>query len=220
MQLFARVVRHAPPFLLASIHALAHVPSSWAAMVRGDLHALWVLHRGRGEGVVASMPDPEEAPQLWAALAVEKPLVWKVSVAHLAVEVHVPDSAVPIIQELSEEGVCFDCGACFASRAALFGHRARMHDYRNPLRRKVEGTTCQCCLYNFWTRERLVYHVKKAVRCKSYYETRVSDLPRDRQKQLDHDAAGVRRANTKAGMPPRHAFDPPVRCQGPLPPRA
>ena len=214
---FARVVRHAPSFLRALIQVSADFPDSWAASVREDLCTLWAWHRRHGAGTLADMEDPTESPHTWAAVAAGSPALWKSSVARLAAEVYVPTTLIPLERELHEQGVCFDCGACFDTRAALFGHRARVHRYRNPLRRKIAGSTCQRCLFDFWTRERLFYHVKKAVRCGTFYEDHVLDLPTDQQEQLDCDAARTQRSNLRAGMTPRHALHPPVRCQGPLP---
>ena len=63
-------------------------------------------------------------------------------------------------KESDEEWMCGLCGACFASSAALGSHRARLHEYRCPLRQKVKGTECGTCGKEFWTRLRLRTHIK------------------------------------------------------------
>ena len=95
-------------------------------------------------------------------------------------------------------------------------HRARKHGYKNPLRRKVEGTTCACCLYDYSSRERLLYHLKRMRRCREHYEEVIDDIPEETTRGLDAAAAAVQRSNLRNGLQPRFAHTPPHRCEGPL----
>ena len=129
---------------------------------------------------------------------------------------------MPAVAELAtqpadEGGVCLDCGASFQSMSALHGHRAKVHGHRNFLRRKLEGTSCLYCLCEWWTRERLFYHVKKAKFCRQFYDMHVAVWGPDDVIAFDLAASGTQKHNRTQGLPERHVAKPPVRMQGPRP---
>ena len=164
---------------------------------------------------MAAMPDPSTSPAEWANLAAARPVLWQSAVARLAETPYFPASNAPPEQEAIEEGVCFDCGACFPTKSALCSHRARKHGYRHPLRQKVEGTVCQYCLFDHFSRERLVYHLKRARCCRAFYQESVPDVPGEEARRLDADAASIQTSNLHLGLQPRFAREPPVRRVGP-----
>ena len=55
---------------------------------------------------------------------------------------------------------CAECMINFESEAALKSHMHRKHGYLNPLRLRIRGTTCVCCMFNFRSIERHLAHLK------------------------------------------------------------
>lgn len=212
-----RVARSAPPFLKAIIQLTAGHDDSWAADARRDLHVLWELHRATaGSTAIAKMRDPTAAPMEWLQLMTERPETWKQAVGRLSRQAHAPKERPAVATAPVDEGVCLDCHQCFPSMAALYSHRVRVHGYRNPLRSKISGSICACCLMDFWTRDRVLYHIKRSRICSTFYELRVQDLPSEEVQMLDREAAAQQRRDLRAGLPARHATRPPVRVAGPI----
>ena len=89
------------------------------------------------------------------------------------------------------------------------------HGYINPVCQRIETVHCECCLFLFWSRERLFQHVKRASKCKAWYLEFKSPLPHLEVKALDAIAAPVQAANSRAGLPAHHARYPCLRLAGP-----
>ena len=58
---------------------------------------------------------------------------------------------------------CPACGKLFLSAGDLCNHASRIHGVRHRARLYVDSDTFPACLTSFWSRERLVYHLKKAM---------------------------------------------------------
>ncbi len=73
------------------------------------------------------------------------------------------------------------------------------HDYKNPLRFKVFGKVCFCCLNNFQTRAKLFRHVAyTSVRCGRYWDM-FDDLPVDVFNKLEHGSCQLRKKLVSKG---------------------
>ena len=56
--------------------------------------------------------------------------------------------------------VCPDCCACFSNSKAQLQHRRVVHQYRDPVLQRVDGTgVCYACSITFHTRLRVIAHV-------------------------------------------------------------
>ena len=216
LRLFARVAKHAPTFLTGLIQNATGMEDSLAACVRADLHDLWHHHLQKERSPLLGTQSPAENPDQWLALAKHNGNRWKNAVNDLAMEKRTPPPALDERVELSEQGVCLDCGACFASWKALQSHRTRKRGFRHHLRGNIDGTVCACCFHQFGMRDRLLYHLKGARFCRSFYENHMPDLPEDQIATIDAQACQETRANLWPRQPPRHTKLPPQRCIGPI----
>ena len=112
---------------------------------------------------------------------------------------------------------CAACGRVFDSSGSLDAHRARVQGYRNPLRRYIDSSHCPCCLKEFWDRERLLYHLCRAARCRDWAFANLAPMSAELARDLDVQAAPVQRRARRLGLPERFAESPAVRLQGPRP---
>ena len=111
---------------------------------------------------------------------------------------------------------CPECSQSFPSASAMASHRARVHGYRHPARCRIETVHCLCCLAMHWTRERMLYHLKKSKVCMGFYTEHVAPVEVDTATALDVASAPVQADNVRRGLQPRHAARPCVRLAGPL----
>jgi len=111
---------------------------------------------------------------------------------------------------------CYECGAAFVGQAQLMSHSNRVHAYRNPLRSRVDGTQCIVCLKEFWSRDRILQHLRSSGACGDWYARNVEPCSDAERQGRDRDVLEARRANVRAGLPIRVAVRPAVRAAGPL----
>ena len=69
----------------------------------------------------------------------------------------------------------------------------------------------------FWTRERVVYHLKKSRFCLPLMREHLQPLVADRAARLDRQAASEQSANIRTGFQPRFASRPCLQADGLLP---
>ena len=111
---------------------------------------------------------------------------------------------------------CSDCPMTFATRPALLPHASRIHNWRNPVAKRVDTAWCPCCLAHFHVPRRAIQHVQlSAPKCRKWV---LSWLP-----ELGNEALeGVTKINREAacaekGMRYTEARLPSVRMPGPVP---
>ena len=82
-----------------------------------------------------------------------------------------------------------ECGRQFASYPELQGHRHRVHGYKNPLRQYMPSSICLCCLKQFGTRLRLLFHPQsRSMRCADFLVKYFKPLDKEIEDALDrHD---------------------------------
>ena len=112
---------------------------------------------------------------------------------------------------------CPACGKLFLSTGDLRNHASRIHGVRHRARLYVDNDTCPACLTCFWSRERLVYHLKKAKFCLGLIVNNCSPMPQREANALDAQSAAVQRGNLRVGFSPRVAMRPAIRAAGPFP---
>ena len=125
-----------------------------------------------------------------------------------------PGGGVPAVAAQGPVPVCPECAAEFPSEAALASHRARKHNYVNDHRHYVHGTTCQVCLTEFWTRERLHHHLVRSV-CKGRIQLLVPRLSGAEVNAWQAAERPRQRDNLRRGLSHRKAFFAATRVPGP-----
>ena len=112
------------------------------------------------------------------------------------------------------------CGQCtlkFASEQSRSLHLFKAHGVKNQMRQYVEGTFCPVCLRQFWTRERVVNHIRyRSQVCKVNLLLAGPCLSVDEADNLDVVEYGANLNLQKKGRRRHHADLPVIRLQGPL----
>eukprot|EP00435_Cladocopium_sp_Y103_P048270 s546_g14.t1 len=126
-------------------------------------------------------------------------------------------STLPLSVSEDSQGTwrCGQCDLSFASKRALAMHARHKHDYQSILKRYVFGDECLACGKKFFSRCRLLAHVKAVVVCRASYISCFCPAPSevvDAAAAEDLQYASELRAQ---GWLPTKAFLPPVRVFGP-----
>ena len=80
----------------------------------------------------------------------------------------------------SNDFPCYVCGLAFATFQALKSHERHRHNYSNPFRIKISGTTCLKCGTQFHLRSRLLKHLSRvAASCGQHYLDNVCDMSKE-----------------------------------------
>ena len=128
------------------------------------------------------------------------------------VPVELPPSPVPII---ITSFPCLLCERVFPSARALSGHVSTGHKVLHPMQRFIGNTaTCQCCLFHFSSRPRLLGHLRKtSASCGEWITTHTQELP-------ESECSAARKLFTAFKCPLGHtrltAAIPAYRVPGPL----
>ena len=77
-------------------------------------------------------------------------------------------------------------------------------------------TWCPACMMQHHTRERLLYHLTRAVRCAVFVRS-LDPMSAERSDEMDREAAKHETALRRAGLCRRKAARPAYRLTGPVP---
>ena len=230
-----RLLRAAPPQLLALLQAGAGHSGSWTAALEEDVAALssWAegeaqqcAHlQGRYQPLRSAMAAVGSKPEDLVRWVGEPGAGWapllRAFSGHLRAAAAADASRAAARQ--SGEGepppdvlshFCFDCGCAFQSRAFLMGHAARVHSYKNPVRRLVQGDSCVICLKMFWSPERVFHHLLRS-RCGELAEALTEPLALDASEALFRSRHAEARLNVQQGQSHRRAYRAAVQMHGP-----
>ena len=112
---------------------------------------------------------------------------------------------------------CAVCGKEFSTHQKCAVHAHREHGHTRLIRRRIQSTTCPCCLQDFHTRERVLNHLaEKSERCRAMVLATQPELAPEVVQALDQTEAIRLRAARRAGWRRSHAAVPAVRVAGPL----
>ena len=204
--------------LNALLQSLYGRPATWTHTIIADIRDL--QQSLPTQHCVSLLGDPDENRGEWIGYLSAGMPEWK-GALRLYYQTLVRDARLnageqtPATATCADHHPCLACGKAFESSYALHGHMAKVHGKRNEARLYVNGTSCTCCLREFWTRERCIYHVKKT-RCITMMRLHIEPISAAAAAALDKEAAPQQRRNTKAGRNPRFAELPAIRAQGPL----
>ena len=210
-----RFHRVAPRALQALVQAAASMPGSWADHVRRDLEWAAEVVPGRLSLEEVQGSTVEEV------LLGRSPGQWRALVKHLRAKAPLELPAFTVRRDkysASEDRIqCPLCARAFPDAQSCLSHGAREHGLKNQRRNYILSTHCQCCLREFWSRERMLQHLKRAERCWNRIQKAIVALPDDVVDELDAAQAHVQRENKAKGLPFRFAAIRSRRLQGPLP---
>ena len=102
---------------------------------------------------------------------------------------------------------CDVCPLSFQSQQALALHKFKAHGVKNPIRQYVDGVHCPVRLKLFWSRERVINHLR--------YRSKVC-LWVDESNLLDEQEHGANVQLSRRGQRSHCANIPAVQMLGPL----
>merc|ERR1712194_639752 len=74
-------------------------------------------------------------------------------------------SEVKSVVALAQPIVCPQCVRLFQSHQGLAVHMHKMHGYKREARQWVDRSHCPVCLFQYWTRERVLGHLATSLKC-------------------------------------------------------
>merc|ERR1712014_562909 len=98
------------------------------------------------------------------------------------------------------------CTRAFRTKAALATHMYRSHGLKNQVRRLASTTHCLCCLVEFHSRERLVYHLAQAIKCSAWFNANMAPMTPEAAEALDKASANEQLALGRNDMHLRRAL--------------
>ena len=123
----------------------------------------------------------------------------------------------PAIAVLGETHTCSFCEAPFRTRQALAVHRFKVHGAKSIERQYLAGTRCPICMVEFWTRERVVNHVRyRSKVCRENLLVRPPELSPQQADHLDELEQESFRKMQSCGNRRHKAIEPCVQAAGPL----
>eukprot|EP00969_Alexandrium_andersonii_P180881 7993080-Alexandrium_andersonii.AAC.1 len=155
---FVRLCRHASEVHVLLACMSRTVEGSWMNLVCG-----YLLEMRDGDDTLRSLPTPHDDPIPWILDVRGDHSSWKARIRKYVKQSMflVPSQPVPpsvVHDEAAErdEGVhvCETCGKSFSKLPSLRTHQFSVHGLRNPIAKKVVGTSCMACGTNFHTRAR------------------------------------------------------------------
>ena len=67
---------------------------------------------------------------------------------------------------MNSSAQCGICNKVFKSHQSKTLHEFKAHGIKDPIRCYAPSSVCVCCMKNFWTRPRIVNHLKKSRFCR------------------------------------------------------
>ena len=200
-------------FLLVVLQATCNLAKSWASAVFKDLR--WL----------AFFPDfsrcAEWSFRNWCEYARDN----KKSFSKLVIKtcslkfanVVTQWATTPAIAALSESHVCDLCAATFRTKQSLAVHKFRTHGAKSIERQYIHGTHCPICLVEFWTRERVINHVRyRSKVCRENLLVRPPELTQQQADELDVLEQDTFRKMQSCGNRRHKAVKPCLQASGPL----
>ena len=115
----------------------------------------------------------------------------------------------------SQEYMCYQCGMILGNKAAHTKHVNSYHDPDDNIANVATGTTCQICLKDYGTPNRLIKHLKASKLCAASWVNTTGRPTEDEVKANKILIKKVRRTNKHNGLPEDYAEIPVVQHCGP-----
>ena len=227
LQLFLRIISKAPSFVLNLILDLASIKVGWPTALLADLKWL-CLSEFYSKASYTFLNDAcpttcsDMSVHQWSmyfSVSVKKHdrriKSWCVTPAANIVANWAVNPAFRAINDL----FCDSCDAVFQSSQQLMLHKFKKHGVKHPIRRYVDSTHCIICMKEFWSRERIMNHLKyKSAVCRLQLCTSPPCLSEEQAQVLDDAEKQSNISNSRLGRRRHHAVLPCVQLYGPLVP--
>ena len=215
IMLFCRIVRKDPPGLLDFAVCTSRFAGTWGHTVLGDL--VWCCnceklqeHRSLG---LSGWAELLKNSSPWSRLPRIFRMYLQCPFANISVAWNCDKVVAPVTLNLQ----CDKCDLKFSSEQSLALHRFKVHGCKNHMRQYVSDTSCPVCLRQFWTRERVVNHIRyRSQVCRTNLLLLGPCLSVEEADHLDEVESGANKSLQHKGQRRHHASIPVVRLQGPL----
>ena len=183
LALFARLVNKRPKSIVEVLSVASQVCSTgWCSDVVKDLVWLSIDSSGPVQNhhswLINYYHDMCELPEGILTKHVKK--FCQLPFANLAEQWAITRTLVSM-NSMSQCGVC---NMVFKSHQSKTLHEFKAHGVKDPVRCYAPTTTCVCCMRNFWTRPRIVNHLKKSSFCRLNLQMRFA--PFITSEECDH----------------------------------
>jgi len=216
LSLFARLVAKAPSSFKSLMIDCASIESSWSSDVMSDLHWFTV------SGAFSECCDHSFGE--WIESVKATPKFFKREVNKFArsgfANVLITD---PKTQAIPSNPLIFECNLCTSNFDTLQKynlHLFKKHGIRNPIRLYINNHThCSVCLKLFWTRARLLNHLKfRSKVCKFNLYMRGTIVDEETALAQDGESAAHNSSLYSRGRRNHFASDPVLQLHGPVRP--
>ena len=193
------------PFLVTLSEKLCNINKSWASALWADLK--WLTFFPDFEHM-KSASFPEWCVYVCDNKALYRRRVMKTCSLKLA-NVVTQWATSPSIATLSEIHNCDLCAVTFRTKQALAVHKFKSHGAKSIERQYLPGTQCPICLNEFWTRERVINHVRyRSTVCRENLLVRPPELTQQRADDLDELEREIYRKMQSCGNRRHKAVEP------------
>jgi len=212
--LFTRVVRKSPPRLLQMMSGLMHVKRSWCEALLADLRWL-ALCSDFGLAVDSDFDT-------WCGEVRCSPTKFVTRVRKFCKTpfANITDqwAISPTLQSFAAPLACCYCDKSFSSKQSLALHAFKAHGIKSALRIYIDDVTyCSICLREFWSRERVLNHVKyRSAVCRTNLRLRGPVITADRADEIDSKYRAEHALLARKGRRRHHMDRPSIRLLGPL----
>ena len=215
LRLAARISRSGPSQLCVLLQGAGG--EEWRRDLIKDMEVLKMMLGN----TLSELPAPGREPAAWEQLWTRFPGQWKGLISKFLRTVAVTEkdfigacaragvmlTKCEDFDDSDDEWLCGSCNQVFRSFAVLMAHRAKMHGYRDPMRRKVTGSICPSCGADHRCRLRLRRHLYRSRVCGSLV-AEMGDLDEEEVEQADLEEAKATKAAKEKGRFPEAG--PPV----------
>eukprot|EP00929_Paragymnodinium_shiwhaense_P057964 TRINITY_DN29037_c0_g1_i1.p1 TRINITY_DN29037_c0_g1~~TRINITY_DN29037_c0_g1_i1.p1 ORF type:complete len:257 (+),score=39.93 TRINITY_DN29037_c0_g1_i1:465-1235(+) len=222
----ARVLVDAVAIIPALVQMTAHIPNSWAAVVRADLQWVWIWDED-----MELLPDPEVDTSPWEEYICLHRRTWHAKINKLMQRVKegdIPDDdGEPLEDKKDSEIYCSRCDRVFTTPQGYYLHAKKAHG-RVSLVRAYAGIDvhqpgrCVACLKVFGNRQRLLMHLSHGLKKKrsgacvaQIHLNGLATLTEEQIGMLDELDAIEARINRKKGRSQAYSANKVVAADGP-----
>ena len=226
IQLLIKVLKKSPPFVIDLLEDTSIAQVGWSSAVKTDLAWLCLSPK---YGTASCRFDNEDTPVKCCNMSFSQ---WcrylsldlrghsnsiKKWCATPVANIVAAWASTPALNMVAEPTYCDRCSVSFDSKQKLYLHMFKKHQIKHPVRRYVDGTHCTICMKEFWSRERLLNHLKyKSDVCRLSLMTKNPILTEVEAVALDDAECGVNIALAKSGRRRHFVQKPCVQLHGPF----
>ncbi|CAK0812998.1 unnamed protein product, partial [Prorocentrum cordatum] len=139
---------------------------------------------------------------------------WKAQISETCDGSIIPAPVIPHPDNHKDsQFMCYTCGAILASRTVHAKHVNRHHKPEADINQLAVGSTCQICLREYHTTNRLIKHLKASRRCGASWVNARTNLTDNEINASKNEIKRIRRLNKHNGLPEDYAELPVQQLQ-------